>query len=304
VIPDYQQLMRPVLEVACAGEIKLSDAVDKVAAQLGITEEERHQLLPSGRQTFFKNRVGWAKAYLIKAGLLDSTRRAHFVITERGREAISNPATVINNHYLKQFDEFIAFLGQKGGAPTPDPKAGTDSSEAEVTPDEALQNAYQQLNEALAADILSRTRQSSPAFFEQLLIDLLLAMGYGGSGTHKAHVLGRSGDNGVDGVIDQDPLGVDQIYIQAKRYAAGNNVGAGEIRDFFGALNLKKAQKGLFITTANFTPQAVQTSQELSSRIVLINGSQLAKLMLRYNIGSRDEEVLYLKRIDEEFFEG
>ncbi|MGL5489664.1 MAG: restriction endonuclease, partial [Shewanella sp.] len=229
------------------------------------------------------------------------TRRAHFVITERGRDAISNSNTVIDNDYLKQFDEFIAFKDQKNGPPE---QVQSNSNDAEeTTPDETLRAAYKQINEALASEILSRTRKVSPAFFEQLLIELLLAMGYGGSGEGMAHTLGKSGDNGVDGVINQDPLGVDQVYIQAKRYEDGNNVRSGDIRDFFGALNLKKAQKGIFITTSDFTPSAVQTAKDLGMRIVLLNGKELAKLMLRYNIGSRDEQVIYLKRIDEEFFE-
>ncbi|WP_223827954.1 restriction endonuclease [Vreelandella titanicae] len=146
----------------------------------------------------------------------------------------------------------------------------------------------------LAADILSRTRQADPAFFEQLLVDLLLAMGYGGSGAGMAHTLGKTGDNGFDGVINHDPLGVDQVYIQAKHYAEGNNIAAGEVRDFFGALNLKKNQKGIFITTSDFTSLAIQTAKRLGTRIVLINGKELANLMLRYNIGSRDEDVLHI----------
>ncbi len=171
-----------------------------------------------------------------------------------------------------------------------------------VTPDETLRQAHQTINAALAADLLDRVREASPAFFERLIVDLLLAMGYGGTSEEAGRALGKSGDDGVDGVIDQDPLGVDQIYIQAKRYAAGNAIGAGAIRDFFGALSLKKVQKGIFVTTSTFSPSAVQTARELM-RIVLIDGDQLAKLMIRYNIGCRDEEILHLKKVDEDFFE-
>lgn len=231
---------------------------------------------------------------------MDSTRRGHFVITDLGKEALSSGEEV-NNQYLKRFDDFKAFTKQKNG--DSEKVEETTVSDSDATPDEVLRAAYKQINDALASDILSRTRKVSPAFFEQLLIDLLLAVGYGGSDEGMAHTLGKSGDNGVDGVINQDPLGVDQVYIQAKRYADGNNVGAGEIRDFFGALNLKKAQKGIFITTSEFTSSAIQTAKDLGTRIVLINGKELAKLMLRYNIGSRDEQVLSLKKIDEEFFE-
>jgi restriction system protein len=312
VIPNYQQFMRPFLEIAYQAkqqgenEVKLRDVINALADHFQLTEEERSETLPSGRQLVIDNRIGWARTYLTKAGLLEATRRAHFVITERGIQAVqsNNP---INNVYLKQFDEFIAFktksnddANDSGEVLSAQEIADDDD---DITPDEALRAAYKKINEALTEDILQRTRKVTPEFFERLLIDLLLAMGYGGTGEGAAHALGKTGDNGVDGVIDQDPLGVDQIYIQAKRYAEGNNVSAGDIRDFFGALNLKRAQKGIFITTSAFTQSAIETAQNLGNRIVLINGKELAKLMLRYNIGSRDEQVLHLKKIDEEFFE-
>lgn len=303
MIPNYQIFMRPFLEVvreADGREVKLRDVINQLAEKFELSEAEREERLPSGKQTVLDNRIGWAKTYLVKAGLVEATRRAHFVLTARGQEAVANPNTVIDNDYLKQFDEFNAFKEQKIEQPYP---VQHSEEPDETTPDEILRAAYKQINDALASEILARTRKVSPAFFEQLLIELLLAMGYGGSDEGMAHTLGRSGDNGVDGVINQDPLGVDQLYIQAKRYAEGNNISAGDIRDFFGALSLKKAQKGIFITTSDFTPSAVQTAKDLGMRIVLINGQELAKLMLNYNIGSRDEQVLHIKRIDEEFFE-
>lgn len=309
MIPNYQQLMRPFLEIAKIAndspennnEVKLRDVINKLAEVFNLSEEEKAETLPSGKQSILDNRVGWARTYLTKAGLLEVTRRAHFIITERGINALQDKDAVIDNKYLKQFDEFIAFKDQKNVVT--DDAIETSQDDDEITPDEALRAAYKKINDALAQDILDRTRKVTPAFFEDLLIELLLAMGYGGTGEGAAHALGKSGDNGIDGVIDQDPLGVDQIYIQAKRYAQGNNIGAGDIRDFFGALNLKRAQKGIFITTSSFTSSAKETAQNLGTRIVLINGKELAKLMLRYNIGSRDEQVLHLKKIDEEFFE-
>lgn len=310
MIPNYQQFMRPFLEVVQANngnEVKLRDVINQLADTFDLTDEERNETLPSGRQSVLDNRIGWARTYLTKAGLLKATKRAHFVITERGIKALQNKNATINSDYLKQFDEFVAFKEQKNDSSAPQPLNKEESSKPlasnEITPDEALLDAYKAINDALALELISRTREVTPAFFEDLLIELLLAMGYGGTGEGAAHALGKSGDNGIDGVIDQDPLGVDQIYIQAKRYSEGNNVGSGDIRDFFGALNLKKAQKGIFITTSDFTPSAIQTAKDLGMRIVLINGKELAKLMLRYNIGSRDEQVLHLKKIDEEFFE-
>ncbi|WP_325893708.1 restriction endonuclease [Grimontia sp. NTOU-MAR1] len=303
MIPSYQAFMRPLLEVAKAAngqELRLRDAINALADHFGLSEEEREEKLPSGKQTVIDSRVGWARTYLSKAGLIEVTRRGHFMITPRGVDAISNPSVVIDTRFLKQYEEFVAFISPSQNK---EDEPSLADVESETTPDEVLRAAYKQINDALASEILARTRKVSPAFFEQLLIDLLLAMGYGGTGEGMAHTLGKSGDNGVDGVINQDPLGVDQVYIQAKRYAEGNNVSSGDIRDFFGALNLKKAQKGIFITTSDFTLSAVQTAKDLGMRIVLINGKELAKLMLRYNIGSRDEQVIYLKRIDEEFFE-
>ena len=302
--------MRPFLEVAQAAngsEVKLRDVINQLAEKFSLSEEEKTETLPSGRQSILDNRIGWARTYLTKAGLLKATKRAHFVITPRGIQALQDTSAVINSDYLKQYDEFVAFKEQKNESndtQIPSVAASTNSLvTSEITPDEALREAYKTINDALTSELLSRTREVTPAFFENLLIQLLLAMGYGGTGEGAAHALGKSGDNGIDGVIDQDPLGVDQIYIQAKRYQEGNNVSAGDIRDFFGALNLKKAQKGIFITTSDFTSSATQTAKDLGTRIVLINGKELAKLMLRYNVGSRDEQVLHLKKIDEEFFE-
>jgi restriction system protein len=201
------------------------------------------------------------------------------------------------------FESFRAFRSRRH---TDDNDAGASEEEvvsSDATPDETLRLAHRQINLALGADLLERVRAASPKFFEDVIVSLLLAMGYGGSEQDAARALGRTGDNGVDGVVDQDPLGVDQIYVQAKRYALGNTISASEIRDFFGALNLKKAQKGIFFTTSTFSPSAVQTARDLSTRIVLIDGEQLSNLMIKYGVGCRTEEVLYLKKIDDEFFE-
>lgn len=320
MIPNYQDCMRPFLEAvknAPDTEVKLRDIITTISDHFQLSEAERSEPLPSGKQPIIDNRVGWARTYLSKAGLIDSPRRAHFQITQRGLNALSDTSTKINTRYLKQFEEFVDFTNtsnttEKNILPEQtDPnitrqditQEESTAQEDTATPDEILRNAYKTINDTLAQDILERTRNVTPAFFEQLLIDLLIAMGYGGTEEGTAHALGKSGDNGVDGVINQDPLGVDQIYIQAKRYKQGNNISSGEIRDFFGALNLKNAHKGIFITTSDFTASAVETAQRLSTRIVLINGNELAKLMLRYNIGSRNEQTLQIKKIDEEFFE-
>lgn len=312
MIPDYQSLMRPVLVCAAAGETRIGDTVDKLADQLALTREERAELLPSGKQTRFANRVNWAKAYLAKAGLVETTRRGYFRITPRGQTALADALATINNAYLDRFKEFQDFKakvnqadgGASGSAETPQPVSAPFGAPVDTeTPDEALRKAHAAITGALAADLLDRVRKATPAFFERLIVELLLAMGYGGTSEEAGRALGQSGDDGVDGVIDQDPLGVDQIFVQAKRYAEGNNIGAGAIRDFYGALSLKKAHKGIFVTTSAFSQPAIDTARGLGSRIVLIDGLQLSRLMIRYNVGCRDEEVLHLKKVDEDFFE-
>ena len=305
MIPDYQTLMRPVLACAAAGETRIGDAVEQIADKLALTPDERAQLLPSGKQTRFANRVNWAKAYLVKAGLAENTRRGHYRVTQRGQAALADAAATINNAYLDQFKEFQDFkvkVNEADGATATTPAQASAPLSTE-TPDEALRKAHGAITGALAADLLDRVREATPAFFEKLIVELLLAMGYGGTSEDAGRALGQSGDDGVDGVIDQDPLGVDQIFVQAKRYAESNNIGAGAIRDFYGALSLKKAHKGIFVTTSAFSQAAVETARGLGSRIVLIDGLQLSRLMIRYNVGCRDEDVLHLKKVDEDFFE-
>lgn len=305
MIPDYQTLMRPVLACAAAGETRIGDAVEQLAEKLGLTPDERSQLLPSGKQTMFANRVHWAKTYLVKAGLAEGTRRGYFRITPRGQAALADAKATINNAYLDQFKEFQDFkakVNEADGATAASPVQVSTPLSTE-TPDEALRKAHSAITGALAADLLDRVRKATPAFFEKLIVELLLAMGYGGTSEEAGRALGQSGDDGVDGVIDQDPLGVDQIFVQAKRYAEGNNIGAGAIRDFYGALSLKKAHKGIFVTTSAFSQPAVDTAHGLGSRLVLIDGVQLSRLMIRYNVGCRNEDVLHLKKVDEDFFE-
>lgn len=304
MIPTYEAMMRPVLECAMNGEVQIGDAVDMVAEKFQLSDQDRELLLPSGKQTKFANRVHWAKTYLKQAGLVEITGRGRFIITERGRQALSSRRE-INNEFLIQYDQFRNF---KSRTRDDEQAPGSDSSleiapEPTATPDEALRDAYENISSSLASDLLGRVRKCSPAFFEYLIVQLLLAMGYGGTTENAGRAIGRSGDDGVDGVINQDPLGVDQIYVQAKRYTEGNNIGAAAIREFFGALSLKKAQKGIFVTTSAFSSSAIQTAKDLGMRIVLIDGLDLTKLMLRYNVGCRNEETIYLKKIDEDFFE-
>lgn len=303
MIPDFQTLMLHVLEAASEGEAKIGDVVEQLAVKLALTADAKATLLPSGKQTVFANRTHWAKTYLTQAGLLERTGRGRFRITEQGREALARAPSKIDIEFLEQFPSFRAFQNRSRAA-TED----TAAPEAEgvlpaLAPDEAMRSAQQQLEEALGSDLLERLIAAPPDFFERAVVKLLSAMGYGGSVAEAARALGKSGDGGVDGVIDQDALGLDRVYVQAKRYALNNPVGAGAVRDFFGSLDRFKATKGLFVTTSSFTLAARETSEYLSKRIVLIDGALLAKLMIRYEVGCRTEETLFIKRLDEEFFE-
>jgi restriction system protein len=293
--------MLPVLQVSSSGELKISDAVRMLADQLHLTDEERSELLPSGRQTTFANRVAWAKSYLSKAGLVDSARRAHFQITARGKQVLKAKPKRIDIRFLLQFPEFRAF--REGSQEGESPSDAHIEPSATLTPDEVIRNAALRLEEELGVELLARVCSAPPDFFERIVVQLLLAMGYGGTAAEAGRALGRSGDGGVDGVIDQDTLGLDRIYVQAKRYADGNNVGPSAIRDFFGSLDRFKASKGLFVTTSSFSGAAKETADFLSKRIVLIDGRMFARLMIRYNVGCRVEEVVQLKKVDEDFFE-
>jgi restriction system protein len=300
MIPDYQTLMAPVLRSAVNQEVKIGDVIEALADEFALTTDERAELIPSGGQTTFSNRIHWAKTYLKQAGLVEATRRGHFQTSELGRMVLQDPNVTINNRLLRTFPGFVAFQ-RRGKSEASEPE--TETAITDATPEEALRESYERINNTISNELLERLRLGTPAFFERSIVQLLLAMGYGGSSEDAGRAIGQSGDDGVDGVIDQDPLGVDQIYIQAKRYGADNQVGPAAIREFFGSLSLKKAQKGIFVTTSGFTKSAQETARQLGGRIVLIDAAQLGRLMVRYNVGCRDQEVLHIKRVDEDFFE-
>ena len=299
-IPDFQTLMLSVLKASTASEVKISDVVATLGAELKLTEEEMSELLPSGRQTTFANRVNWAKSYLGKAGLITLTRRGYFQASERGKQVLISPPERINVKFLETFPEFIAFQALSNA--TTSKLQPVQSSLKDLTPDEVIRAAHAELSESLGAELLSKILAAPPEFFERLVVQLLVAMGYGGSALEAGKALGKSGDGGVDGVIDQDALGLDRIYVQAKRYTE-SKVSSGEIRDFFGSLDRFKATKGLFVTTSSFSPAAKETSELLSKRIVLVDGPLLTRLMIRFDIGCRVEETIQIKKLDEEFFD-
>ena len=305
-IPDYQTLMLPVLKVAGDGqEHRISNVVSQLSHDFGLTAEEQQQLLPSGKQTAFANRVGWAKSYLVQARLLEATKRAHFRITDRGKKSLAEGLSRINIEYLSQFPEFVQF--REGGKVTGE-EAITGATQLPnlplqvETPDELLRNTVQQIETALKKELVDGCLAAPPAFFEGLIVALLLAMGYGGSREEAGKIVGRSGDGGIDGVIDQDAFGLDRVYVQAKRYVAQNAVSEPEIRAFSGSLGAAKANKGVFVTTSYFTQPAQNFAGRHPFKIVLIDGERLAALMVRHNVGVRVDQTLYLKKIDEDFF--
>ncbi len=305
-IPDYQTLMLPVLRAALS-ETHVGDVVDQLAAEFGLTNDERAQLLSSGKQTVFANRVHWAKTYLGKAGLTSSTGRGRFVATDAGRAIAESPPPRLDTRYLEQFPAFHAFRTRQpifGKQPLASQTAPAEGEASRLSPDEIIRTARAEIETSLVDELLKAVLAKPPAFFERLVVSLLVAMGYGGTLADAGRALGQSGDGGVDGVIDEDALGLDRVYVQAKRYAPGNSIGSGAIRDFFGALDTFKASKGLFVTTSDFSRDARKTAENLSKRIVLIDGQRLAELMMRFEVGCRVVETVPIKKLDEEFFEG
>ncbi|ERP98186.1 hypothetical protein Q669_23610 [Labrenzia sp. C1B10] len=305
MIPDYQSLMLPVLRYAAEGEQRVPDLADRIANDLGLSEEEREELLPSGRQRVLHNRVHWAKFYMSKAGLIDSPARGRFIASEAGRRFLASNPQRLDTRTLMQIPEFVEFYesskqGSGGGG-----QDAADQGEAEgssATPEEQIEQAYRSLNAALRADLLDRIRENSPVFFEKLIVDLLVAMGYGGSHKNAAEQLGRSGDGGVDGVINEDRLGLDRIYVQAKRYAEGNSIGRTEVQGFVGSLVGLGATKGVFVTTSGFSRGAVEYSHNLPQRVILIDGNRLADLMIEHGVGTRSQQTIQIQRLDEDFF--
>lgn len=310
-IPDYQTLMLPLLRLAADGsEHRFRDAVEQLAAEFQLSDQERATMLPSGTAPMFDNRVGWAKTYLKQAGLIDTTRRGYFRITLRGTELLGTSPDLIDASTLENYEEFRAFRSrrseEKGGLqpdlPTILLPLSPASTVPEATPEELFSQAYQRLRSNLEAEVLEQVKAATPAFFERLVIDLLVAMGYGGSRRDAGKAVGRSGDGGIDGIIKEDKLGLDVIYVQAKRWEG--TVGRPEIQKFAGALQGQRANKGVFITTSGFSREAQEYAGIIPSKIILIGGEQLAALMVDHNVGVSPVSRFEIKRVDSDYFEG
>jgi restriction system protein len=298
-IPDFQSVMRPVLQAVGDGvPLPLGALRVRIADVFQLTEEERKERLPSGNQTVINNRVGWARTYLNKAGLLTIPSKGMVQITDRGREALASGPARITVTWLKQFPEFADFHTAK--PQVTNAAAVADSDLAETTPDEQLAAAYQALQQSLADELLAQVRAATPSFFEQVVVDLMIAMGYGGSRKEAGKATQLTNDDGIDGIIKEDKLGLDVIYLQAKRWA--NTVHRPEIDKFIGALTRKRARKGVFITTSDFSTGAKEAALGLDIKVVLIDGIELARLMVEHNLGVSVKQVYQVKQIDSDYF--
>ena len=297
-IPDFQSLMLPLLKLSSDGNAHyIHDAVAQLADEFSLSEEERTKLLPSGVEPIFFNRVGWAKTYLKKSGLLEYPKRGFFKIKDRGYQVLEEDPDKIDMKYLEQFPEYIEFRQTKKTVP---PSNGGDIGD--LTPEEALDDAYQKIRQDLADDLLSYVINSNSGFFEKLVVELLVKMGYGGTQREAARAVGKSGDEGIDGIIDEDRLGLDSIYIQAKKWQLGTTVGRPEIQKFVGALHGKRAKRGVFITTTTFSKVAEEYVDSIDTKIVLIDGDRLTDLMIDYDIGVSNQTTYHIKTLDTDYF--
>ncbi|MGI6416026.1 MAG: restriction endonuclease [Thermoguttaceae bacterium] len=293
-IPDFQSMMLPLLRFAADGaEHSVAESRSPLGDQFGLTDDERAELLPSGQQSRFNNRVAWAKVYLERAGLVAKTRRGHFKITPRGTEVLADPPERIDISFLKRFPEFDDFRAK----PTEPPGVETVDDE---TPEETLQAAYQTIRDTLASEILAMVKASPPCFFERLVLDLMLKMGYGGSREKAGSLTNEGADAGIDGIINEDQLGLDVIYLQAKRWE--NTVGRPEIHRFVGALHGRRAKKGVFLTTSTFSHDAIEYVASIDPKVVLIDGLNLAQLMIDFNVGVSRSQLFEIKKIDSDYF--
>jgi len=302
-VPDYQAFMRPMLAAVRDGALGIREASEKAADLLGLTDSEKQELLRSGNKQIYYDRAQWAGTYLVKAGLLKRPRRAVIEITPDGISAVDDPHANIDNTYLSQFDSFQNFV-----APTETTKSGsvrqkiTPSIAAGLaTPQDQISAAINEIDAALGSEIIERVLLLHPDAFEQLIIDLMNGMGYGAGG--ESHRIGRAGDGGVDGVISEDKLGLDVVYLQAKRYALENAIGPEQIRGFIGALSIRRASKGVFVTTSRFTASAKEEAKMSGQRVILIDGKRLATLMIQYGVGVRVTDTVLIKEIDLNYFD-
>ena len=296
-IPKHNQMYLPFLNFLGDGQCHtIADIIKHLAQEMCVTDEERKEMLPSGVTSKFGSRVGWTRTYLGKAGLLETVKRGVLVISDEGKRVLSSNPTVLDDDYLMQYEGFREFK-------TPSSDSPVLPSTSDATPQDELEDAFQKINSALISDLLTEIMGQTPEFFENLVVQLLVKMGYGGSVSDAGKVLGKTGDEGIDGVVREDKLGFSLIYIQAKRWDLGNSIGRPEIQKFVGALAGAGASKGLFITTAGFSKEAyTYADRQHTTKVVLVDGKTLANLMIEYNLGVSTQIVYELKRVDTDYF--
>jgi len=301
-IPKYDDLFLPFLQFLGDGkEHPIKEVIEHLCTRFKLTDEERSRLLPSGKQLVVNNRVGWARTFLKKAAMLEYVRRGVTQITPRGTEFLSTNPTSLRVKDFKKYSDYDAAWATGGRSKSNGESGDDEDKDTEtLTPEERIDEAYDELTKALSASILEQVSQMSPAFFERLVVDLLLKMGYGGTLRDAGKAIGKSGDGGIDGIIKEDKLGLDVIYIQAKRWQ--NTVSRPEIQKFMGALAGNRAKKGVFITTSDFTGEAQAYADGIDVKIVLIDGDQLASLMIEHNVGVTPQTSYVLKRLDADYF--
>lgn len=296
-IPDYQSCMLPLLKFYSDGQDHtFREAVEALALHFKLTEQERREMLPSGQQEIFDNRIGWARTYMKKAGLIEALKRGVNRITPRGLDVLQKKPERIDVNYLAQFKEFQEFRTLRHPKQDEEQEAEANNK----TPEEALENAYQKIRDDLAADLRKRLKTCSPAFFERLVVEVIVKMGYGGTRLDAGKAIGKSSDGGIDGIIKEDKLGLDAIYIQAKRWE--NTVGRPEIQKFVGALTGQRAKKGLFITTSEFSAESEDYVSRIDAKVVLIDGETLAQLMIDHGVGVSTVNTYELKKVDSDYF--
>jgi restriction system protein len=301
-VPTYQELMLPMLRLVAAGHATIAECEPHLRQQFNISPEDAAALLPSGKQTYLSNRAHWARNYLSQAGLVEAVKRGHYRISKLGQDYLATNPPTVTSESLRQFPKFLEFIARsqpKTAEPAPHvipPKSDT--------PEDLISNAFSQIESALVTDLLEAVLGMTPQQFEQLIVDLLLAMGYGGGDRSMGERIGKSGDGGIDGIINEDALGLDAVYIQAKRYAPESKVGRPALQAFVGSLTGEGANKGVFVTTSDFSKDAKDYLNKVQHRIVLINGDRLARLMIQHEVGVRARKTYVLRSVDEDYFSG
>ena len=303
--PPFQLFLRPLLELSAGGEVRVRATADIIADQLGLTEEAKIELTKNGNQKKYVDRTHWAATYLRQAKLVETTRRGHVQITPDGSAFLDShqgDITIPDLSKIPAFRDFEAKTGTRKKKQSSE-QARSASYEDSQTPLDRINEAMDEIEAALADELLSQLLDSTPAFFEQVIVDLLMAMGYGGDNQEAGQQLGKSGDDGIDGLVDQDPLRLERVFIQAKRYKPDNTISSDAIREFVGALSFRQASKGIFVTTSSFSNSAKNTAETVNHRIVLIDGQRLTHLMIAHDIGCTPQRTRLIKQFDRDYFD-